>query len=288
MEIIGHKKQRDFLKKAAEKGKLPHAYLFSGQEKLGKKRIAMEVASLILKTDLSKTQHPDFMMLQPLEGEIKIEQIRDLIFWLSLKSFSGSYKVALIDQAHLMNFSAQTAFLKTLEEPKGKTLIILISKTAEHFLPTILSRVEIMKFLPLSRKELEQGFEGARNLDEIIDISLGRPGLVAEYIADSKKLEEFRERVQKLEKMVRSDYSLKFQIAKDLSENVEEMDASLDAWLIHFRNAFLKMLSSGEAFLGYSLKKIANIIASMQKTRFLLSTTNASPRLALETLMLEL
>jgi len=120
--IIGHQKQWEFLKFLVKIKKIPHALLFVGPEKIGKKTLALEFASLILKQSLRG--HPDFVFLEPINGEIKISQIRELILRLSLKKSSAPFKIVIIDNAHLMNFQAQNCFLKTLEEPKGESVLI--------------------------------------------------------------------------------------------------------------------------------------------------------------------
>jgi len=299
MEIIGHQKQRDFLKRAVKKGIFSHAYLFSGREKLGKSKIALEIVSQLLEADLEKKQHPDLMIIEPQEGEIRISQIRDLISWLSLKPYYGSFKAAIIDSAHSMNGEAQTALLKTLEEPKGKTLLILISENSEHLFPAILSRVQTVKFYPVKKEEIKKYLKSQniseKKAEEIIKISLGRPGVAVEYASDPKKLESFEERIKELNKISHSALSFRFQYAKNLSENLQELKETkeikeiLDIWTSHLRNVLLgKNLVSKEKNQEYSTSKLKKILKLIQSTRLLILTTNASPRLALETLMLEL
>jgi DNA polymerase-3 subunit delta' len=302
METIGHQKQREFLKKTIKKGTFSHAYLFSGREKLGKKRIALETISLLLGTKEEK-QNPDLMIIEPSEGEIKINQIRDLISWLSLKPYSGQFKGAIIDSSQSMNQEAQTALLKTLEEPKGKTILILISDNSEHLLPAILSRVQTIKFYPVNNEEIKKYLKNQdvseKKTEEIVKISLGRPGAAVEHVLDPKKLDFFEEKLKELNKISKSELSFRFQCAKNLSENFQEIKETLDIWTIYFRNVLMeKVFSSNEKDLksqnfspgtsAAGIKKTKKILNLIQSTRFLLLTTNASAKLALETLMLEL
>ena len=167
MLIIGHQKQWQYLKKLAETDKLPHALLFYGQEKLGKKTFALEFVKWLLKDDIEKRQHPDFIFIEPEEKEIKISQIRELIWRLSLKPSLAPLKAAIINQAHCMNQEAQSCFLKTLEEPKGKTVLILVSEYPEALFPTILSRLQKIRFYPPKLAEMddylkEKGLEKKR------------------------------------------------------------------------------------------------------------------------------
>lgn len=290
METIGHQKQREFLKKSIKGGFFAHAYLFSGQEKLGKKRIALETASLLLDTDC-QSGHPDLMVVEPKDGEVKIGQIRDLISWLSLKPYSSRMKAAIIDSAHLMNQDAQTALLKTLEEPKGSTILILVGKNSEYLLPAILSRVQIIKFYPVKKEEIKGCLKSLKvpgeRSEEIADISLGRPGLAVEYAIDQKKLEAYQEKTKEFVKLSKSDLSFRFQLAKELSENSQEISETLDLWTIYSRKVLMEKIFA-ETTDWPAVKKIKSTLNLMQSARLSIMTTNASPRLALENLMLEI
>src|SRR3989344_4907934 len=174
--LVGHQKQWDFLRKKFELEKLSHAYLFVGEEQLGKKKLAKEFVKLInclsAQVDLSFEQkpceickncqaierenYPDALMvnLKSDKQEIEISQIREALNFLSYKSYYGSFKAVIIDGAEKMNQEAQNCFLKTLEEPKGKTILILISSHPEVLLPTIISRCQIIKFFPFEKYKI--------------------------------------------------------------------------------------------------------------------------------------
>lgn len=298
--LIGHQKQWQYLKKLAERDKLPHAFLFSGQEKLGKKTLAMEFVSLLLKEDVTKKQHPDFVFVSPIKKEIQIFQIRDCIWRLSLKPSISSFKVAIIDQAHCMNQEAQNCFLKTLEEPKGRALLILISEYPEALFPTILSRVQKIKFYPVKRSEIKDYLQKngvvEKETEEIIKFSLGRPGEVIDFISNPQKLKAQKKVISDLIKISSSDLASRFQYVKNLSADLTDLKETLNIWLLHFRDILISGISRPKELYGftprdslrYSLSKLKNIIKLIQKTNFLLSTTNVNPRLALEILILEL
>lgn len=291
MNIIGHQKQWEFLKRLREKGNFSHAYLFSGQEKLGKKKLALEWISLLFGKDLQKNQHPDLTFIEPLEKEIQIGQIRDLIWKLSLKPYSAPLKAAIIDRAHLMNQEAQTSFLKTLEEPRGQAVLILISEHPEYLFPTILSRVQTLKFQPVKKEEIKDYLKNQgvseKTLKEILKISLGKPGVAVDLVSDNQKLENQKKIIQDLIKISQADIAFRFQYAKEIAKeaNLREI---LETWLSHLRNVLLGRLGGIEDFNQYSLAKLRNILNLVQRTNFLILTTNVNPRLALETLFLEL
>ena len=174
--LIGHKKQWNFLKNKFENNQLSHAYLFTGADRIGKKAFATELVKLVSCNNqekpcqkcfsclsIEKGNFPDFKIISKKEdkSEIEISQIREIQNFLSYKSYYGSFKVVLIDGAELLNQEAQSCLLKTLEEPKGQTILFLISSKPDMLLPTIFSRCQTMKFF--KPKELP---ENAENLQK--------------------------------------------------------------------------------------------------------------------------
>ena len=290
--IVGHQKQWQFLKKSAELGRLAHAYLFTGQEKLGKKTLALEWISLLFgqpSTRLLMGVHPDFILITPIQKEIQISQIKDLNYRLSLRPYLASFKTAIIDQAHSMNQEAQNCFLKTLEEPRGNTILILISEYPEFLFPTIRSRSEIIKFYPLAKKEIEnylkeQGVE-EKKAQVISQISQGKPGKAIDFLYLPQKLKEREALLNELIKLTKLDLTSRFQYAQKISQ-MPDLKEILNIWLSYFRENLISSLNSKVA--PWKIGRLAKILEKIQETFFLISTTNVNPRLALETLMLEI
>ena len=96
-------------------------------------------------------------------SEIKIDQIRGAQESISLRPSEGSKKFLIVDGAETLNTAAQNAFLKTLEEPPGDSVIILIASRPQSLLPTIRSRCQEIRFLPLSRQQLAAALEERRD-----------------------------------------------------------------------------------------------------------------------------
>ncbi|NJC88829.1 MAG: DNA polymerase III subunit delta' [Desulfuromonas sp.] len=157
-QIIGHERQKDILRRALAGGRLAHAYLFAGPEGVGKRLMALAVARTLFcehRTGcgecaacrkLDHRNHPDLHVLEPDGSSIKIEQIRAIQRDLSLRPVEGSRKVCLIEAAEAMTTAAANALLKTLEEPRGDTLLILLSSQPQRLLETIRSRCQILQF----------------------------------------------------------------------------------------------------------------------------------------------
>ncbi|TLM62367.1 MAG: DNA polymerase III subunit delta' [Deltaproteobacteria bacterium] len=157
-QIIGHERQKDILRRAISGGRLAHAYLFAGPEGVGKRLMALATARVLFCAEgsgcgecaacrkLDHRNHPDLHILEPDGSSIKIEQVRAIQRDLSLRPVEGRRKVCLIEAAEAMTTAAANALLKTLEEPRGDTLLILISSQPQRLLETIRSRCQLLQF----------------------------------------------------------------------------------------------------------------------------------------------
>lgn len=302
--IIGHKFQWNYLKKLAKSGKIPHALLFSGEDKIGKKKIAFEFASILLDCDIEKIEdgsHPDFLFVKPVSNkgkggkiqkpEIKIAKVREIGSHFNLGTFSSPFKVAVINDAHLMRKDAQSSFLKLLEEPKGNSIFILISSLPKTLLPTINSRLQELKFYRVSNDEVsnylkEKGFSG-KDLEDIVELSQGKIGKTNEFILSPERVKEEKEKIKEIIKLVKSDFNFRFKYAEELSKNPNEIKETLELWIEYFRKALLKK-AKGKKSGKYTLEETERILKLIQQLKKIISTTNVNPRLALEILMIEL
>jgi DNA polymerase III gamma/tau subunit len=168
--LIGHQVNWAILKTLQKKKALPHGILLAGKRSIGKRKLALELAKLILiegipesssKTNqelqFNRGEHPDVHLVYPEEGkkQIKVEQIRNLKEALSLNSYYGAGMVAIIDNAHQMNISAANTLLKTLEEPEQNKYIILISDCPQLIPDTIISRCHIFNCGALTPEQVK-------------------------------------------------------------------------------------------------------------------------------------
>ncbi len=168
-QILGHERQKDILSRALTNGRIAHAYLFSGPVGIGKRLMAMALARAIVCHEqrgcghcpacrkIDHHNHPDLHILEPDGNSIKIEQIRAFQRDLNLKPLEAPRKICLIKQADTMTTGAANALLKTLEEPRGDTLLILLSAQPNRLLETIRSRCQSLPFTrhPNSRIQAE-------------------------------------------------------------------------------------------------------------------------------------
>lgn len=157
------------------------SYLFIGDEGVGKRYAAINIAKDILNNDprVDKNIHPNVIIIEPENKDIKIESIRNLIKDLVFAAPEGNKRFVIIDEAHRMNQASANALLKTLEEPPQDTVFFLLSSNMHKMLPTIISRCELVKFPPLENSKLS----------EILDIDSNHPFI--EYAMGSASRLEF-------------------------------------------------------------------------------------------------
>ncbi len=213
-KVRGHDALVEGFRRAAARGRLAHAYLFTGPAGVGKRLFAVELAKALLCDNAAEGSlqacdrcpscvqveagtHPDFFTaVRPPEAlEFPIELMRQLCQSFALKSARGRGKVVLIDDADDLNEEAANCFLKTLEEPPPRSVLILIGSTPDRQLQTIVSRCQVIRFAPLSAELVDellqaQGIDDAALRARLVRLSAGSPGLAKE-LADPA-LWEFR------------------------------------------------------------------------------------------------
>ena len=140
-----------------------HAYLFCGSKGIGKFSHAKNFARAILKEDsesirffsgIDDYEDADLFIVKS-DGNIKKEEIEEIIETSFSKPFSGSHKIVIIDDFDKVTVEGQNALLKTLEEPMDYLILILISSTMKKILPTIISRCRVLKFSDVTVKKIE-------------------------------------------------------------------------------------------------------------------------------------
>jgi len=169
--IQGHEQIKNDLRQLLAEKRLPHALLFTGIEGIGKNLTAKVLAKVLFCSGekekpcnncpscraFDAKNHPDFYYLEP-EGKannIKIEQIRQMQSQIALSPYLADKRVVIINDAETMNEAAENSLLKTLEEPTGDVVFILVTANKDLLLPTILSRCMKLYFAPLSEDEIK-------------------------------------------------------------------------------------------------------------------------------------
>ncbi len=188
-EILGHPGPTSLLRRMIETGRLPHALLFHGPENVGKSTVAtIFAATLLCEEDRDQPcgqcascrmfdhgSHPDLLRVgllpkgattaaeavedadsADLRSVVLISQIRELCRLAGLAPRHGRRRVFVVDPADRMNLEAQNGLLKTLEEPPGKAVVILVASRPHLLLPTVRSRSFAVGFSALRAAELSR------------------------------------------------------------------------------------------------------------------------------------
>ena len=324
-QIIGHEPQKEFLRNSVRKNRISHAYLFSGPEGVGKKLVATGFAKLINCsgsgaespdcecTSCAKTEkglNPDVLVFgYPDEKTIKVDHVRqDIERLIHLAPYENPCKVFIIDGAQRMNFNAQNAFLKTLEEPPPNSVIILITTLADLLMPTIRSRCQSVVFQPLEAGQVKAFLEKERpgeNDPELVSRISG--GSISRALGTGE--EYLRKRIEYADCVMAVDakkpltlFDSVERIRKDAKEGPEELKTVFDILSTWLRDSVvLKTSGKKEGIVNadlieqlseYSEKRdvpeLLGKFAALEETMARISENNANVEVSLENLLLRL
>jgi DNA polymerase-3 subunit delta' len=272
--LTGHNWAVDMLRKHIVRGTTRHAYLFAGPPGLGRRTLALRFAqALNCPTppeagipcgvcrdckQIEAMQHADLSVVEPTikdpnnpkelipsqNGEIRIDQIRNLHKTINLKPYQSKYRVALFLRFHDANDNAANALLKTLEEAPSYAVLILTADNPEQLLPTIVSRCEVLRLRPLPVDEVQKelvtrGLETGR-ARLIAHISGGRMGYAVRLIENDSLLDRREERLNDLLTLVSASRVEKFKYADQLSKDKDAMRQTITFWLSYWRDVLLR------------------------------------------------
>ena len=324
--IIGHDFQKKILLRAARENMASHSYLFAGPDGIGKKMIAIEFAKLLNCGEalqgsggrcecpscrkIDKGIHPDVALVE-FTGvkNIKVDQVRDEIEdRLYLRPFEGRFKVVIVDESERMSHSAQSAFLKTLEEPPPDSLIILVSSRPDSLLPTLRSRCQIIEFSALPEELVADLLRDRNGLspEEALLSSRLSGGSIGKALGLDKDIMEWRmeliSRLGSIRKNSASDISslsehLSSGAAPDETDRLELGFRFLLLWLRDLALARMGSDSFTNTDLSESIKKTArkcDMNGLLEMERHVerawhdIVRANANTKLVLETLFLKL
>jgi DNA polymerase III subunit delta' len=335
-DFKGRKQGVELLQRSLAGGRLGHAYLFSGDQIEELESLARTLAKTLncqkpvriggAATDccdecpsckkIENETHSDIHWARPESKSrvVTVSQMRDLMHEIQLKPAEAEFKVAVIVAADRLNVQAANAFLKMLEEPPPKSILILLSTEPQRILETILSRCLRLNFYGNGKRELDPAENEWLEKFGVLAASEQKTLLGRYRLLDSilQRLGEIRERVEAT-LAERSPLEKYDDVEKDLREKWEdELAAAIEAeyrrrradllrlvqwWL---RDVWLHTLATGKELLNFPGMSGAEIVARrltpsqaienlqmLEQTQQLLHT-NAQEALVLEVGMLKL
>jgi len=225
--LIGNEEVKESLRRLLANGRLPGSLLFTGDEGVGKKLFALELAKALNcrnrqgveacdvcssckriwrstfppfgkddddKERLIWSEHADVAMARPYKQIIRVGPMRELEREANFRPFEGAARVFIVEDADYMNEQAANALLKTLEEPQPASHLILTTSNPSALLATIRSRCQIIRFAPVPAPEIEQFLNQQKTLTATDVKLLARTAQGSIGRALSEDIDDYRER----------------------------------------------------------------------------------------------
>lgn len=171
-QVIGHHATWELLMRQFGNRQLPHAVGFVGPSGVGKKRVAWALAQALVCEvaepqrapcgecpacrRVENQQSESVLLIEPDKGMIKLESAHEVLQFLTLQRL-GRARVVIVDSAQSMNPQATNSLLKAIEEPPPETFFIILIDELSQVLPTLRSRLQLVRFAPLSDDSLRMG-----------------------------------------------------------------------------------------------------------------------------------
>ncbi len=339
--FIGNNQIIEFLERSIINNKVAGTYIFNGPDNFGKTTTARYFAQCLLcqnnqagsgdlpcglcpschyfqlnrdkqAGDISQEEisiaHGDFHIIKREKDKknISVEQVREFIRILSMSSFLSFYKVGIIKHADSLSLEAANALLKTLEEPKDKVVIILITQNIDKLPATIVSRGQILNFRPVKTDIIYEYLVNERKASRSIAknlsrLCLGRPALAVKFLEDKNFSQQYQKQVKVFLDFLGQDINEKFFSIDGLighktsnQEPVRIARRVLEVWqgivrdwlLLEFGHSNLVQHQSVEEEINklkgkLALSDLLNIVKTIKQAEEYLDA-NVSPKLVLE------
>lgn len=293
--------------KQVQSNKVPHAFLLNGVEGIGKQAFAKALVSYLLCEQiraealgescgtckqcrlLASDTHPDYKDIRPEDGSavLKVDIIRALVDFFAQSSMQGGRKLAVLAPAEALNHNAANALLKTLEEPSGDSVIILVSHSSGQLLPTIRSRCQVIDFA-LPELELSSQWLGSElnsrgktledsDFNAVMNLASNAPLKALDFI-QAGALDENRLMLTEMASFLRRDV-LSSELAVRWSDDIAIMRME---WMIQWVELVLKVKMTQLAIDGHPAEKMIGHLAKISKEQQLLALyTNSLTQLRL-------
>ncbi len=318
-QIIGHESIIQHLQNAISAGKVSHAYIFHGEDGMGKKLLAETFAKTlqceekgILSCNRCKSclqadtgNHPDIIRVTHEKVSIGVDDIRlQVNADIQVKPYDSKYKIYMIDDADKLTEQAQNALLKTMEEPPEYAIVLLLVSNIGAILPTILSRCVVLNLKPVDKAAIKEFLMTRHHIPDYkaqmaADFSSGNVGKAIKY-ASSEEFEKMKEDVLHILKYI--DEMELYEVVsglKFLSANKPVIEDYIDLMMLWYRDVIMYKATMDPNLLLYrdeltfikqqankrSYENVENIISAMEKAKIRLKA-NVNFDIAIELMLL--
>ena len=304
--VAGHAQALEQLRSQLTTRRLAHAYLFVGESGLGKTAVARALAAALL-PQVPLHRHPDYWeddrIKALLTNEVRLipdkpPEFHELTLqqFLNLKPAVAEWRVALVTNIGRLRDEHQSSLLKTLEEPHPNRVIVLTTPSLNPFVvtPTVVSRCQRVFFHPVPAPEIERlllrnDVEAGR-ARVLSELASGRPGWAMRRAQDEAVIELHHQWTRRLQEIFGAPADVPLHVAAQLdseqmgwrrSEGDEEDPAlfAMASWQIELRRRMLESRGREQARWARLVELSYDTLGYLEQ--------NVSPRLALETFLLE-
>lgn len=282
-DITGHEQPISLLQASLCNGRLAHAYLFYGETRVGKLMTAIRLAQALNCEHSSQTEtydscgrcrsclqiaartHPDYFVIEPdpkaAMPQIKIEQVREIEQQFVYRPLVGERKICLIDDADRLTIGAANALLKTLEEPPGQSLFILITSRLYALPVTIRSRCQALRFTTPARTQVEAALILKRELPPVDArfLAVFSDGRIGEAL--TVNVAEVRARQQECLTLVKPESLTSSTTILSASESLAKTDRGEEtlAWLTRWIRDLVFVIVDGDQDQILHLDQLADL-----------------------------
>lgn len=317
-QVAGQEEIKTSLIKSINNNQISHCYIFEGPKGMGKYELALIFAQSLLcenfKLDpcnqclscikTNSSNHPDLHIINNDETTIKREEIDSLIESIYKKSYQSKKKVYIIKDAHEMTLQAANTFLKTLEEPPGDSVIILLTTNVNFLLPTIVSRCQTIKFRNVSKESIKTFLKENYNTDDktadlAAEYSKGILNKAVNIIKNNDNILNHRAEIIKLfDKIINADSEIIYELENYFEENKDNIDSIIEIMMMWIRDIMFVQNNMDDFVINKDfiqlakshvqlMKKSNNLIELMQSTSDNIKS-NVNYKLAIDNMLLKI
>ena len=278
-QVAGQEEIKTSLIKSINNNQISHCYIFEGPKGMGKYDLALIFTQSLFCNNfkdepcnkcnncikINSMNHPDLHIVNQDENTIKREDIDELVESVYKKPYESNKKVYIVRDAHKMTTQAANTFLKTLEEPPGDSVMILLTTNVNLLLPTIVSRCQTIKFRNISKETIKNYLK--KNLSAEEDTAY----LAANYsggilnkavnIINSKDniLQERKEIINLFDKIINSDSEIIYEVENYFEENKDNIDTIIEIMMIWVRDIMFIKNNMKDLVINKDLINLAGI-----------------------------
>ena len=259
-DIVCHEQIKEHMQAAIRDKKPFHAYLFQGEEGVGKEALARTFAAglqcqsesadkpckeCVSCRQMESGNQPDVIWVTREKASLGVDEIREqLCNTMDIKPFSSPYKIYLVPEAEKMTEAAQNALLKTIEEPPEYGIVILMTSNISALLPTIQSRCLTMEFRPLSTAVVESYVKEHCQVPDYqarasAAFAQGNLGKAMRYAKSEDFIERKDHIISLLRHVEQMDLSEMLAVIKDLGTRKDEVRDYIDLMVLWYRDVLL-------------------------------------------------